>query len=197
MSKILQVNQVKRGMGVAPAIMLHNPKFARNLGACLRACAAFDVPQIWFSGDRLTLDPTRQQRLPREERMKGYANVSVFQTDRMFDAFASDVVPVAVELKPGAVQLHEFEITPNMVFLFGPEDGSLERVHLRHCHHVVVIPTRHCLNLATAVTTVLWHRQYCLHRSGVSPIPHQDDLLSQDRACLREFVDEEDEASIG
>jgi hypothetical protein len=31
---------------------------------------------------------------------------------------------------------------------------------LSHCHRFVVIPTRHCLNLATAVATVLWDREY-------------------------------------
>ncbi len=31
-------------------------------------------------------------------------------------------------------------------------------VLLAQCHRFVVIPTRHCLNLATAVSTVLWDR---------------------------------------
>ena len=194
---ITQIQNVKQGILQAPSILLHNPKYARNLGAVIRAASAYAIPQVCFSGQRLTLDPTRQQRLPREERMKGYADVQVYQTDRMFDALASDVIPVAIELKPGAVQLHEFEITPKMVFLFGPEDGSLERVHLRHCHHIVVIPTKHCLNLATAVSTVLYHRTRCLHDSGYSLIPHQDELLSRDRISLRDFVDENDEATVG
>jgi tRNA(Leu) C34 or U34 (ribose-2'-O)-methylase TrmL len=194
---ITKIQNAKPGILQSPCILLHNPKFARNLGAVIRAASAYNVPQICFSGQRLTLDPTRQQRLPREERMKGYADVQVYQTDRMFDALEHDAIPVAIELKPGAVQLHEFQITPKMVFLFGPEDGSLERVHLNHCHHVVVIPTKHCLNLATAVSTVLYHRALCLHESGHLPIPHQDDLLSNDRVSLRSMIDEDDEISVG
>lgn len=44
------------------------------------------------------------------------------------------------------------------MYLFGPEDGSLDRAILGLCHRFVVIPTRHCTNLAAAVYTVLYDR---------------------------------------
>jgi tRNA(Leu) C34 or U34 (ribose-2'-O)-methylase TrmL len=55
---------------------------------------------------------------------------------------------------------HNFEHPPNAVYVFGPEDGSVSKPHINHCHRFVVIPTKHCLNLATAVATMLWDRQY-------------------------------------
>ncbi len=193
---ITKVEHVKPGMGTSPAVALVNPKFSRNIGAALRACSAFSIPQLWFSGNRCILDPTRKNRVPREERMKGYGDVSIYQCDYFLDAFPKGTIPVAVELKEGAVQMHEFEHDPRMIYVFGPEDGSVPSTYLRHCHHIVVLPTKHCLNLATAVCTTLYARAACLHRQGISPIPHQDDLLSKDRAFLR-HIDNDDEIAVG
>jgi len=145
----------KKQFGVPPAVMLTNPKHARNVGAALRACSCFDVRQLWYTGNRVTMN--RKHRLPREERMKGYNDVEVRQYDYVFDQF-NGTVPVAVELVPGAVPLTTFEHPENALYVFGPEDGGLERVTLQHCHHFVQIPARHCTNLAAAVYITLYDR---------------------------------------
>ncbi len=182
--------------GVTPSIALINPKFARNVGAVVRIASCYDIKQVWFSGDRLQIDPTGKDRLPREERMKGYAGVELYQCDQIFEQF-ENAVPVAVELKPGSEQLQTFVHPANALYVFGPEDGSLERSDLIHCHYRVVIPTRFCLNLATAVSTIIWDRMLKRHQSGEEEIPSMEELLANDRACLRGLVDENDEATIG
>lgn len=184
-------------VGESPAIALVNPKYARNVGAVIRVASCFGMKQVWFSGDRVNLDPNGKERLPREERMKGYANVQLCQHDSFFDQFPKDIVPVAIELKDGAEQLHEFEHPEKALYVFGPEDGSLKREELVRCHRRVVIPTRHCLNLATAVSIVMYDRIVKRHASGMETIPHQEELLKNDRACLRELVDADDESIIG
>lgn len=85
--------------------------------------------------------------------------VEIINYDYPFEQFA-DAVPVAVEVRKTSESLHVFEHPPNAVYVFGPEDGSVSKPHISHCHRFVVIPTKHCLNLATAVATVLWDRQY-------------------------------------
>lgn len=181
-------------LGVAPAIALLNPKYARNVGAVVRSASCFGIKQVWFSGDRVNLEG--KERLPREERMKGYNDVDLYQHDRFFDVF-ENAVPIAVELKDGAEQLHNFEHPENAVYVFGPEDGSLTREELVHCHRRIVIPSRHCLNLATAVSIVLYDRILKRDRSGEEPIPSMNELLKNDRACLRGTVDEDEESIIG
>lgn len=183
--------------GEAPAIALVNPKFARNVGAAIRVAACFGIKQVWYSGDRMNLDPTGKERLPREERMKGYANVELIQHDFFFDQFPKEIVPVAVELKPGSEQLHDFEHPDQALYVFGPEDGSLQRDELVRCYRRVVIPTRHCLNLVTAVSILMYDRMVKRHNSGIERIPSQEELLKNDRACLRELVDSDDETTIG
>ena len=157
---------VRRGDGVTPAVALVDPKFPHNVGAAVRAASCYGVRQVWFSGGRVQLDGTKRHRLPREERMRGFQEVEIRQADRFFDAFA-DAVPVAVELRRNAEPLIDFEHPECALYVFGPEDGSLDRATLAQCHRFVVIPTRHCTNLAAAVYTVLYDRHAKRVRAGI------------------------------
>jgi tRNA(Leu) C34 or U34 (ribose-2'-O)-methylase TrmL len=157
------IRRVARGdeapAGRAPAIVLADPKYAFNVGMVVRLASCYGLGQVWYTGGRAGLDISPRKRLPREERMKGYADVEIINCDYPFEHFA-DAVPVAVEVRQKSEPLHSFEHPENAVYVFGPEDGSIDKGLLGHCHRFVVIPTRHCLNLATAVATILWDRQY-------------------------------------
>jgi tRNA C32,U32 (ribose-2'-O)-methylase TrmJ len=50
-------------------------------------------------------------------------------------------------------------VNPKALYIFGPEDGSIPQSVLKECHRFVVIPTKHCVNLAAAVYLVLYDRQ--------------------------------------
>jgi len=144
--------------GITPSVALVNPKYPHNVGAAVRAASCFGVKQVWFTGDRVSLEGDgKKYRLPREERMKGYKDVELRQFDYVFDEF-EDVTPVAVEVRENSENLVHFEHPENALYIFGPEDGSLSRVHLQHCHRFVWIPTRHCVNLAAAVYLILYDR---------------------------------------
>jgi tRNA(Leu) C34 or U34 (ribose-2'-O)-methylase TrmL len=148
---------IRRGDGIAPAVALVDPKFSHNVGAAVRAASCYGVRQVQFSGDRVPLDGAKRQRLPREERMRGYKEVEVRQGDQFFDAF-EDAVPVAVEMRRNAESLIDFVHPEYALYVFGPEDGSLGRATLAQCHRFLVIPTRRCANLSATVYTVLYDR---------------------------------------
>lgn len=155
-------------VGECPAVCLINPKFKANVGAIQRAASCFDVPQVWYTGNRIQLEDG--ERLPREERMKGYKNVDLIQYDYPFDHFGRDVTPVAIELLPNSECLFDFEHPENALYVFGPEDGSIPQVMRQHCHRFVTIPTLHCTNLAAAVYIVLYDRARQLYqKTGVKP----------------------------
>src|SRR6478672_9389859 len=63
--------------GRPPAVALIDPKYPHNVGAALRACSCWGIGQLWWTGDRVSLDVPRGERLPREERMKGYRSVEM------------------------------------------------------------------------------------------------------------------------
>jgi len=67
----------------APAVTLINPKYPHNLAAAIRACSCFGVDTLLWTGDRIKFEAG--ERLPREERMKGYSSVEVIHTDRPFN----------------------------------------------------------------------------------------------------------------
>jgi tRNA(Leu) C34 or U34 (ribose-2'-O)-methylase TrmL len=165
-------------VGVTPAIVLINPKFEHNVGASIRAASCFGISQVWFTGDRISVDD--RKRLPREERMKGYNDVTLIQYDYPLDQFR-DVTPVAVEVDPTAEVLTQFEHPSSPVYVFGPEDGSVPPQVRRHCHRFVTIPTRHCTNLAAAVYITLydWHIKRQL--AGLEPIKPASKVMSEPR----------------
>ena len=53
----IQLGRNSKKVGVAPAIALINPKYARNVGGAVRAASCFGISQVWFTGDRVSIDP--------------------------------------------------------------------------------------------------------------------------------------------
>ncbi len=156
MSEPMIVGKNAAPVGIVPAVCLINPKYSANVGAALRACSCFGVKQLWWTGDRVGM-PGKGERLPREERMKGYKDVEMIQFDRPFDHFAEGATPVAIELLDNTECIFDFVHPENAVYVFGPEDGNIG-LGRRHCHRFVSIPTKHCTNLAAAVYLVLYDR---------------------------------------
>lgn len=152
--------------GETPAVGMWNPKYAHNVGMVLRLCSCYGFKQLWWSGNRVSLDIEKGERLPREERMKGYRDVEMIRHDRIFDMFPRNITPVAIEVRENSESLLEFIHPENPLYVFGPEDGGLPSHILSLCHRFVQIPTRHCLNLATAVSTVIYDRQLKLYQNG-------------------------------
>jgi len=143
---------------MTPAVVMYNPKYPHNVGAAVRAASCFGAKVIIFSGDRLGVLDNPKVRIPREERMKGYFDVTIINDDYPFNRFPKEVTPVAVEVRQNSELLPHFEHPENPVYVFGPEDGSLPQNALTHCHRFLRIPSKHCLSLGNAVNIVLYDR---------------------------------------
>jgi tRNA(Leu) C34 or U34 (ribose-2'-O)-methylase TrmL len=63
-----------------------------------------------------------------------------------------------VELVDGARSLPEYTHPDRALYIFGPEDGSLDKEIRDWCEDVVYIPTQGCMNLAATVNVVLYDR---------------------------------------
>jgi tRNA(Leu) C34 or U34 (ribose-2'-O)-methylase TrmL len=168
--------------GRPPAVALINPKYPHNVGAVLRACSCWGARQLWWTGDRVSLNLPRGERLPREERLRGYRDVEMIIDDDLFDRFErGSVTPVAVEVLPTAEPLVSFDHPEDALYVFGPEDGGLPKAVRVLCHRFVFIPTHHCLNLAAAVNVVLYDRRLKRHLSGREPLGPLRDVLHEQR----------------
>lgn len=161
-------------------IALANPKFPHNVGAAIRAMSCFTTGgDLVFTGDRVK--PETMSRIPREERMKAYADVNWRKVTKPTEEFP-DHTPVAIELVPGSQSLHLFEHPKKALYIFGPEDGSIDKGIRAACHAFVTIPSKHCLNLSCAVNVVLWDRLFKEWQNTGAPMPHLQEQRGVDEA---------------
>jgi tRNA(Leu) C34 or U34 (ribose-2'-O)-methylase TrmL len=164
------------------AVLLINPKYPHNVAQAIRACAAYGVPDLRYTGSRMDTSLRGFGRLPREERMKGYKAV---KWERSFNPFADfpDYTPVAIEVRENCEMLQHFQHPEKALYVFGPEDGSLTSTTLRHCHRFVAVPTLHCLNLSMTVGTVLYDRL-----AKLQPDARLDMTITENRGYYEDAV---------
>ena len=133
---------------------MDNPKSGDNVGGALRAAGVFGAAMVVISGERkknFIRHPT--------DTLKAYSYIPTLLVDDVFDALPYNCVPVAVDILEGATSLPEFVHPVRAFYIFGGEDHTLGRRITDRCAHRVVIPSRHCLNLAASINVVLYDRQ--------------------------------------
>lgn len=134
-------------------IGLINPKSPDNVGAVMRAAGCFRADAVLYTGQR-------------------YATAAAFRTDtkdiaRQIPLLGVDTLPeqlapgmqlVCVEFAEGAIPLPAFVHPAQVMYVFGPEDGSIDQALIDRADAVVYLPTVGCLNLAATVNVVLYDR---------------------------------------
>jgi tRNA G18 (ribose-2'-O)-methylase SpoU len=104
-----------------------------------------------------------------------------------FDTIAALDLPVGcrlvgVELTDEAEELPSFRHPRQAAYVLGPERGSLSPEMLARCAFTVKIPTKFCINVATAGAIVMYDRTASLGRfasrpvmeggEAIPPVPH-------------------------
>ena len=77
---------------------------------------------------------------------------------------------IGVELLDEATDLPSFRHPRRAAYVLGPERGSLSPVMVERCNRVVRIPTKICINLATAGAVVMYDRLISLGRFPRRPM---------------------------
>lgn len=145
------------------AVALWHPKAKTNYGTALRSCVVFGVAQIQIVGPRFQRQAS--------DTVHSWAKVPTLVTLELQIPY--DCIPVAVEVDQSATVLPDFAHPERALYVFGPEDGSLPAAVVARCPRKVVIPGAYCLNLAAAVSVVLYDRVAKQHaRNLVVPIPN-------------------------
>jgi tRNA(Leu) C34 or U34 (ribose-2'-O)-methylase TrmL len=65
---------------------------------------------------------------------------------------------VCVELALNAIPLPEYQHPENALYIFGPEDGSIDQALIDKADDVVYVPTKGCMNLSASVNVLLYDR---------------------------------------
>ena len=135
------------------SIGLSNPKSPTNVGLIMRAAGCFEVSSVFYTGKR-------------------YDRAAPFNTDTQNASLSIPLtwVPnlpgdiddntrvVCVELVEGAIPLPVYQHPGNALYIFGPEDGTIDQKVIDRADSVVFIPTIGSLNLAAAVNVMLYDR---------------------------------------
>lgn len=142
-------------------IGLFNPKSPENVGSVLRAAGCYGVNTVFYTGvryDRAKEFVTDTKKVYRRIPLIGIADLQ--------HVIPLDCTPVAIELIEGAKPLPEYSHPERAFYIFGPEDGTLDKTVRAWCADVVYIPTVGCMNLAATVNVVLYDRMAKAHRKS-------------------------------
>lgn len=135
------------------AIALCNPKSPSNVGAVIRAAGCYGVADIYYSGRRFEQAAKYNQdtkNVNRSIRLNAVASFSELSEKHKN--------LVCVEFVEGAIPLPEFIHPEHALYIFGPEDGSIEQSLIDAADAVVYVPTIGCMNLAATVNVLLYDR---------------------------------------
>lgn len=131
-------------------IGLDNPKFKTNIGGVLRAAYIYDVSLVVVSRAKIKRIAT--------DTPHAYRHIPCLSVDDLHNIIPFDCVPVAIEIKKGAISLHEYKHPQRAFYIFGAESETLGKRILSWCKDVVYIPGKTCMNLAACVNVVLYDR---------------------------------------
>lgn len=134
-------------------IVLLQPQFDENVGSTLRTCHNWDV-------SFLVVVSQRKFKHAATNTTKTHRHIPVIVLDNV-EALTQVVgfERVIVEICENSVTLPHFKHPKRALYIFGPENGSVPRELLVGAEHRVRIPSRHCLNLATAAAVTLYDRR--------------------------------------
>ncbi len=139
------------------SIGLINPKSPDNVGSVLRAAGNFRVDSVHYTGVRYPNALMRQGRSVDMSR-KISQGIPISAATSLIDEASEDMKIVCVEFAVNAIPLPDYSHPEKAIYIFGPEDGSIEQDLIDRADSVVYVPTEGCMNLAATVNVVLYDR---------------------------------------
>lgn len=136
---------------------LVNPKSPDNVGSVLRAAANYGVDKVFYTGDRYPRAIERKARTVDMSR-KISKDVLISQTEHLNTVITENMKIVCVEFALNAIPLPDYEHPENALYIFGPEDGSIDQAIIDQADDVVYVPTVGCMNLSASVNVLLYDR---------------------------------------
>ena len=135
-------------------IGIMNGKTPENLGTLWRSAWCLGANFIFTIGKRYKKQSSDTTATYRKIPLYHYDDFEDFNKHRPYDCLL-----VGVELTAHAKDLTAFVHPERAIYLLGQEDGSLAPKVLDKCNHIVKFTSKHCLNVASAGTVILYDRQ--------------------------------------
>lgn len=132
-------------------IGLDRPKSRENLGSVVRAAGCYGASFVAVKGQRMGGSY-------KTDTQSAYKHIPVVTVDDILSSTPHGCTPVVIEIVEGAKSLVDFVHPTRAYYIFGPEDGSVDKRVVDACTHRVYVPTNGCMNLAATVNVVLYDR---------------------------------------
>lgn len=124
-----------------------------NAGNLFRTANAFGASFVF------TIDADYRVKKAKSDTSVAPRNIPWYEFDSPDDfRLPKDCKLVGVELTDEAIDLPRFHHPLAAAYVLGPERGSLEGPLLERCDHVVKIPMKFCVNVATAGAILMYDR---------------------------------------
>ncbi|SEQ11252.1 tRNA(Leu) C34 or U34 (ribose-2'-O)-methylase TrmL, contains SPOUT domain [Amphritea atlantica] len=160
------------------AIALCNPKSPSNVGAVMRAAGCYGASAIYYTGTRFE----RAAKYHLDTRNISQ-QIPLSSINALTELMGESRKLVCVELAEGAIPLPEFTHPEDALYIFGPEDGSIDQSVVDLADAVVYVPTIGCMNLAATVNVLLYDRM----AKQSNAIDHRE-LIKQSRDVNNRLV---------
>ncbi|MEH6517476.1 MAG: RNA methyltransferase [Halioglobus sp.] len=135
------------------SIGLINPKSPVNVGLIMRAAGCFQVGSVFYTGERYDRAATFNT-----DTQNASLSIPLTWLPSLPGDLDDDTQVVCIELVEGAIPLPEYQHPDKAIYIFGPEDGTINQKVIDQADAVVFIPTIGSLNLAAAVNVMLYDR---------------------------------------
>jgi tRNA(Leu) C34 or U34 (ribose-2'-O)-methylase TrmL len=134
-------------------IGLINPKNPTNVGAVMRAAGCYQVDAVFYTGQRYA----KASKFNTDTKNR-VTSIPLTGVDSLIENNSSGTKLVCVDLVEGAIPLPEYQHPESAIYIFGPEDGTIDQHIIDKADAVVYIPTIGCMNLAATVNVLLYDR---------------------------------------
>ncbi|NQZ81795.1 MAG: RNA methyltransferase [Colwellia sp.] len=135
------------------SIGLINPKSPTNVGAVMRAAGCYQVDGVFYTGQRYA----KAAKFNTDTKNR-VTSIPLTGVDSLITNISSEIKVVCVDLVEGAIPLPEYQHPENALYIFGPEDGTIDQDIIDRADAVVYVPTVGCMNLAASVNVLLYDR---------------------------------------
>lgn len=139
------------------SIGLTNPKSPNNVNAVMRLAGNFQADSVFYTGKRVPRAIERSNGTVNMSR-KVSENIPLSEVACLIDSASDGMKIVCVEFAENAMSLPDYQHPDEVLYIFGPEDGSISKEVIAKADDVIFVPTVGCMNLAATVNVVLYDR---------------------------------------
>jgi tRNA(Leu) C34 or U34 (ribose-2'-O)-methylase TrmL len=132
-------------------IGLDRPKSRENLGGVVRAAGCYGAQVVTVKGERMGGSY-------KTDTQDAFKRIPVMKVEDLLESMPNGCTPVVIEIIAGAKSLIDFVHPERAFYIFGPEDGCVEKRIMQTVQRRVFVPTNGCMSLAATVNVVLYDR---------------------------------------